>query len=89
MEKLTEFVTNSFVETKEIKFLSKSSPKSEPLSPTRSHANGGNFSGSGSDMEFDDEDQDLSLTNNNEEFKPKIEKCKSFNLLISMQHVTT
>ncbi|OXA50395.1 Short stature homeobox protein 2 [Folsomia candida] len=33
MEKLTEFVTNSFSETREIKFFGKSSPKTEPLSP--------------------------------------------------------
>lgn len=57
MEKLTEFVTNSFVD-KEVKFLpSKSSPKLEPVSPQTNHcgSRGSRSNTSAGSMDDDDE----------------------------------
>jgi hypothetical protein len=60
MEKLTEFVTNSFTDTREIKFFGKSSPKSEPRSPRviiqGNFINGHNDASSGQEEEEEGEE---------------------------------
>jgi hypothetical protein len=76
MDKLTEFVTNSFTDTTEIKFVHKGSTptKHEPLSPARSNQSNGS---PGLEMEADRHNRnDAFSANNNEEILPKREKGK-------------
>lgn len=64
MEKLTEFVTNSFSDKREIQFFGRTSPKTEPLSPLsqprRSHSVASN-NGTTSESEEDIGDMDVEL----------------------------
>jgi len=86
MEKLTEFVTNSFTESPEIRFIHKSpsSPKAEPLSPARSNRS----SGSGMDMDTDHHQHhhhrsELLLINNNEGTNKLLKGMFNLSILIN------